>query len=244
MSLPAEEPGAAIAADEALLDRIQPDGKPLERWWLASSPAIVAGIGLRSRLAAVIDFERCRAAGIQVLQRRAGGGALLLDTGNMLCGAICAPTSAISSDVTESYRWLGDYLAAGLNEMGILAHRVEVEEARADVAALRSADDAVSRILLSTCYGALSPHEVTAANEHAKVVGLAQVRRRHAALFQIGILLKDQSGLADYMNVPDEPVRKLLRAELARRTIGLQALTDRSASEVVAAIAGATPYAP
>jgi hypothetical protein len=44
--------------------------------------------------------------------------------------------------------------------------------------------------------------------------------------------------------VPDEPVRELLRAELTRRTIGLQALTDRSASEVVAAIAGATPYAP
>ncbi len=31
----------------------------------------------------------------------------------------------------------------------------------------------------------------------AKVVGLAQVRRQHAALFQVGILLRDQSPLAD-----------------------------------------------
>jgi hypothetical protein len=56
------------------------------------------------------------------------------------------------------------------------------------------------------------------------LVGLAQIRRRHAALFQFGILLHEQSPLADFLNVPDEPTREQLRAELQRRTIGLDQL--------------------
>jgi hypothetical protein len=50
--------------------------------------------------------------------------------------------------------------------------------------------------------------------------------------------------LADYLVVPDEPAREQLRAKLGRRTVGLDSLTDRSASEVAAAIAGARPSAP
>src|SRR5438270_746195 len=76
-----------------------------------------------------------------------------------------------------------------------------------------------------------------------KLVGLAQVRRRDAALFQFGVLLRDQSSLAKYLRVPDEPSRAALRASLAERTVGLQAIMPRSASEVAAAIADAMPFA-
>jgi len=241
LSLPAEPPREAIAADEALLDQLQPGQSALERWWIAGSSAVVFGLGLRSRLASIVDIERCRAAGVEVLERRAGGGALLLDE-HMLCGAICVPIEQVARDVTESYRWLGDHLASRLRALGIDARRVDIEEARADTLALRTRSDDVARLLLGTCYGSLSPHEVAIAG--AKVVGLAQVRRRRAALFQVGVLLKDQSRLADFLLAADERERALLRAELSRRTIGLEALTARSASEVAAAIADATPSAP
>ncbi|HLZ28964.1 MAG TPA: hypothetical protein VKV73_16735 [Chloroflexota bacterium] len=225
LSLPAEPPREALARDEALLDQVQSGGPHLERWYVAASPAVVLGLGLRRRVAEVVDLARCAAAGVEVLHRRAGGGAVLVDRDSMLCGAICVPLPhpLLGDDLTASYRWLGEHLSARLAGLGVQgARRVEVDEARADVAALKTQDDAVSRLLLTTCYGALSPHEVVVGA--AKLVGLAQVRRRHAALFQFGILLADQSPLADFVFVRDEPTREAVRAELRRRTVGVAQL--------------------
>ena len=242
LSLPAEQPSEGIRRDEALVEHIQPGGPPLVRWWLAASPAVVVGLGMRRRLASLVDVERCRAAGVDILERRAGGGALLLDQ-HMLCGAVCVPIASVPSDVTESYRWLGDELVLRLRALGFSgARRVDVEDARADVAAIRTRDDPVARVIGSTCYGVLSPHEVVVGAK--KLVGLAQVRRRHAALFVFGVLLLNQSQLAEYLQVPDEATRQQLRRELMDRTVGLAELTSRSASGVAAAIVGATPCEP
>jgi lipoate-protein ligase A len=219
MSLPAEDPRAALLRDEALLDSLSSATSPRVRWWIASSPAVVVGLGLRHRLSSIVDTARCREAGVAVLERRAGGGALLLDE-HMLCGAVCVPRASVPDDVTESYRWLGDLLASRLRSLGMTdARRIGVDEARADVAALKSRKDEVAKILLTTCYGALSPHEVAIGN--AKLVGLAQIRRRHAALFQFGILLRDQSPLADFLHVSDEATRADVREELHCRTGGI-----------------------
>jgi len=226
-SLPAEPPREALARDEALLDQVQPGGPVLERWYVAASPAVVVGLGLRHRLADAVDLARCAAAGVDVLHRRAGGGAVLVDRDAMLCGALCVPVPhpVVGDDLTGSYRWLGEHLATRLARLGIAgARRVEVEAARGDVGGLKSRDDALARLLLTTCYGALSPHEVVVGP--AKLVGLAQIRRRHAALFQFGVLLADQSSLADFLAIPDEPTRAALRAALRHRTIGLRQLLD------------------
>jgi lipoate---protein ligase len=224
----------AIVADEALLDR------PGTRFWLARAPAVVVGVGLQHRLATVVDLDRCRSRGVDVISRRAGGGAVFLDA-NVVCGAIALPGGSVPSDVTESYRWLGEALVKALGSLGVTGRRVEVAEARADVATLRSSNSP----LLSTCYGALSPHEVVIDTPHspAKLVGLAQVRRRDAALFQFGILLRDQAPLADFLLVEHDDDRESLRAALQQRTVGLASLTSRSASEVAAAVLDAMPSA-
>ena len=225
MRLSAEHPRDALARDESLLGAVLADPKPMMRWYIADAPALVVGLGLRHRAKEIIDFGRCRSVGLEVLERSAGGGLVLLDH-NMLCCAICLPAlhPLVSSDLTESYRWLGDHFASRLQAIGVLsAQRVEVEAARSDVRALRSSADPVNNALLATCYGALSPHEVVA-DGHAKIVGLAQVRRKHAALFQVGILLRDQSPLSDFLRLPDEASRLAVRTALGHRTVGLQAV--------------------
>jgi lipoate-protein ligase A len=232
-SLPAESPAAALAADEALL---QSAAQSRLRLWIASSTAVVVGLGLHHRLASVVDGERCARAGAQVLRRRAGGGAVLLDE-HVLCGAIARPIVEAGRDVTESYRWLAELLLTALEVPG--ARRVEVDEARHDVTARRASHNPVSNHLLTTCYGGLSPHEIVV--DGKKLVGLAQIRRRDAALFQFGILLRDQSSLAAYLRVPDEGTRAALRQALKERSVGLTAVTDRSASAVAAAIVDAMP---
>jgi lipoate-protein ligase A len=216
VTISAEDPREALAADEALLEHVKAGGPTLVRWYRVSAPAVVLGLGLRRRTAEVVDLERCSARGIEVLQRSAGGGAVLLDDG-MVCCSVCLalPDARVGDDLTASYAWLGEEFASRLG-----LRRVEVAEARADVAGLKARSDAVAGLLLSACYGALSPHEVVDA-QGAKVVGLAQVRRRHAALYQVGILLRDQSPLADLLRVPDEATREALRDELRRRTAGV-----------------------
>jgi lipoate-protein ligase A len=218
MTLSAEHPREALARDEAMLDAVQPGAEPLVRWYTPSAPALVLGLALRQRADEVVDRARCLAAGVEVLERRAGGGAVLVDDG-MVCCSVCValPDARVGDDLTESYRWLGEQFGAWLG-----LRRVDVAEARADVAALKARSDPLGRVLRDVCYGALSPHEVV--NDHAaKVVGLAQIRRRHAALYQAGILLRDQSALADLLRVPDEATREALRAELRKRSAGVSA---------------------
>jgi hypothetical protein len=69
------------------------------------------------------------------------------------------------------------------------------------------------------------------------------VRRRHAALFQVGILLRDQSGLADLMRAPDEGSREMLRQALRRRSFGLEKtpLGSRPLDDLVAALSPDRP---
>jgi len=215
VSLSAECASLALARDQALFDEVR--DRPLVRWYVVTSPALVLGLAMHRRRAEVVDVERCAAAGVAVFDRSAGGGAVLLDDA-MLCCSVCVPGAL--EDLTESYRWLGEHFAARLG-----LRRVEVAEARQDVAALRSRADPVAAALLACCYGALSPHEVVNA-QGAKVVGLAQVRRKHAALFQVGILLRDQSPLADLLQVPNEHTREVLRADLRSRSAGLQWQAD------------------
>jgi lipoate-protein ligase A len=254
--LPAEPPREALARDEALLDQVQAGGPWLQRSYIPAAPAVVVGLGMRHRLGEVVDLARCAAAGVAVLERRAGGDAVLVDQ-NMVCGAICVPLphARIGDDLTESYRWLGERCVADLRALGVSEpRRVEVAEARAAVQHLKSRQDAVAQLLLQACYGALSPHEVVVGDPAAKLVGLAQVRRRHAVLFQFGILLQDQSPLADFLRVPDEAGREQLRAALERRTVGLARLVEPatlmhtlarlSVSGVASAASDATPCAP
>jgi lipoate-protein ligase A len=166
----------------------------------------------------LIDTERCRTRGIEIVQRRAGGGVVLLDQ-TVLCAAMCVPLpdARVADDLTESYRWVGAAFSTALRELGFAdARRAEVAEARADVAHLKASGDP----LLHACFGALSPHEVIIEGAR-KVVGLAQVRRRHAALYQVGVLLRDQSPLADLLRLSDEPQREAVRDGLCRRTAGL-----------------------
>jgi lipoate-protein ligase A len=220
LRLPAELPREALRRDEALLDQVTPGGAWLQRVYLASAPAVVLGLGLWHRADQVVDVERCRAAGVDVLPRKAGGGAVLVDA-NMVCGAICAPLPApgIPDDLTESYRWLGDRFVERLRACGVPGvRRVEVAEARADTEKLRAEQ---ARLLQTTCYGGLSPHEIVAGPSARKLVGLAQVRRRHAVLFQFGILLRDQSPLADFLQIPNDSSRENLKEALRERTVGL-----------------------
>jgi lipoate-protein ligase A len=201
------------ARAEGLLDALGPDTPPTIAWSQAQPRALVLGRGAAEP---PIDLEAAAAAGLDVVRRRSGGGPVLWDR-NLLGLDVWLPRghALAPDDVVETYRWLGEALAAALRELGAPAQVVTVAQARADT----PGDDDAQRIASLACFGALSPYEVVV--DGRKVVGLAQVRRPQGALLQAGILLGfDAAVLAAVLSRGDVPSDAVAHA-LSTRMVGL-----------------------
>lgn len=129
---------------------------------------------------ATVDHDACARDGVEVLRRGSGGGAVLCDPGLLEVDvALSAGHPLLETDVTESYRFLGEAWVAALATLGIRGRLVTVDEAR-------GASDAHRAVARVACYAGLSPYEVVD-DEGGKLVGICQRRRRGAALLQCGL---------------------------------------------------------
>lgn len=202
-----------LAGAEAMLEGVAETGCPVMRWSVTAPAALYLGA---SQKPAALDAAACRAAGITAHQRAAGGMTVLGD--EMLLGldvALPIGDPLVLSDLTLSYRWLGEVWAEALRGLGVPVELVSLDRARAG--SRETGEQA--RLARLACYGALSPYEVTLHGR--KLVGLAQVRRRYGALFQPAILLRWQpERLSRLLAVPEEQ-RPALTAALAARAVGL-----------------------
>ena len=214
--LPASAMPAAeqLAGSLALLAGLEHTGVPAMRWYQFGRPALL--LGSAQRLTEV-DLAACAAAGIPVHRRRSGGGAVLGDSLLLLDLALPAEDPLYTSDVTESYRWLGAVWAAALGALGIVARVVDIATARADAQLL-------DPLLRRVCFGGLSPYEVVV--ERRKVVGLAQARRRSGALFQAGVYLQWAPERTAALMTATPAERARLTAQLHARVAGLDDLAE------------------
>lgn len=188
---------------ERWLAEVSTDGAPRWGWSRATDAAIVLGSAQR--------LGTWRPPPPYALLRRAtGGGAVICDASYlMLDVALPAGDPRVIDDLAESYRWLAEELlarlaAAGAHGLRALAPRELAGRSEADRAAARHA-----------CFAGLGPYEIVDAGGR-KLVGLAQRRRRGAALFQAAAYLDgDRTSLADILPLgPD--AREDLRRRLQR----------------------------
>jgi lipoate-protein ligase A len=134
-------------------------------------------------------------AGVELVRRRSGGGAVLLDPGRAVWVDIDLPAGdpLWSDDVARSFGWLGDAWVSALG--GGVAHRG------------RLVSTPWSR---QVCFAGLGPGEVTV--DGRKVVGIAQRRTRNGARFQCAVLRRwDAAAVVALLDVPD---RAIAAAEL------------------------------
>jgi lipoate-protein ligase A len=115
-------------------------------------------------------------ADIDVVKRRSGGGAVLLEPGAVLWVDVVLPADdpLWVDDVGRSFQWLGQVWAAALAACGVVG--AEVNDGpmyRTDWSPL-------------VCFAGLGPGEVTVGGR--KVVGISQRRTRAAARFQCVVL--------------------------------------------------------
>ena len=136
-------------------------------------PTVVLG---SAQHATVVDAGRASSAGVAVVRRRSGGGAVWLDPSSITWLDITIPASdpLWEPDVGRAFWWVGDTWVAALAAIG--AGSVEVHRG-----GLRSTS--WSR---TVCFAGLGPGEVHQGD--AKVVGIAQRRTRVGVLFQCGVL--------------------------------------------------------
>jgi lipoate---protein ligase len=177
-------------------------------------PALVLG---STQSDEVVDAAACERAGVDVVRRRSGGGAVYLAPGEVTWIDVIVPggDDLWSDDVGQSMWWLGDVWTAALGDLG-------VDDAQVHRGGLVTTE--WSKLI---CFAGLGPGEVTVGGR--KLVGISQRRTRSAARFQcavyrhwrpeavVALLVGDHQVLAD---LPDVATADGSVADVAAAFIG------------------------
>jgi lipoate-protein ligase A len=141
-------------------------------WWCRPSrPALVLG---SRQTPAIVDLAACARAGVDVVNRRSGGGAVLVEPTTMLWLDIVVPRTAMpegvdADDVRASMVWAGERWAAALAAAGA----DDGERARLTVHHGAMVTSDWSELV---CFAGVGPGEVLVGDR--KLVGLSQRRTR------------------------------------------------------------------
>ena len=167
-----------MAVDEALLRaRIDDSGGPTVRFY-AWHPATVS-LGYAQPLDEAVDRLACRALGIGLVRRPTGGSAILHEApeGEVTYSVVAREGDfAGADDVLETYRILGEGLAAGLGRLGVRAQLTPLVRGRRAEAGPPA-----------FCFRRAGAYEL--AVDGRKLVGSAQRRQRRAFLQHGSVLL-------------------------------------------------------
>jgi lipoate-protein ligase A len=183
-------------------------GRVLTRCEVTGGPALVLG---SSQEDGVVDADAVRRAGVDVVHRRSGGGAVMVAPGAQLWLEAWVPRSDAlwDDDVVRGAFWFGELWATALATLGAdpVVHR-----ARATVTDWSAL----------VCFAGIGPGEVTVATK--KVVGLSQRRTAAGARLQtVAALRWDPRQLLELFDLPAAD-RGRAEADLAHRAQGLSAL--------------------
>ena len=140
----------------------------------------------------VVDLAACEAAGVEVVRRRSGGGAVLVEPGGVVWVDVELPRGdpLWHDDVGRATWWLGECWAAAMEDLGITA-TLTVHRG----ALLRTEWSSL------VCFAGLGPGEITDATG-AKLLGIAQRRTRAGARMQCAVPLRwDPSAMAALLEV-------------------------------------------
>jgi len=174
------------------LARPWPDPAVRSVWFVEiDRPTLVLG---STQPSAVVDHGRAEAAGVEIVRRRSGGGAVLLEPGETVWADVFIPADdpLAVADVGRAFAWVGQAWARALGDVGVHPG-VSVHEGRPRSSAWSAA----------VCFAGLGPGEVTV--DGAKAVGISQRRTKAGSLFQCGALVAwDPVPLLDLLALSDD----------------------------------------
>lgn len=163
---------ADLHANDPFADRTSAprSADAIEIWHMRpSAPAIVLG---SRQDESVLDLEACRAAGLDVVRRRSGGGAVLVAPSSMLWIDLIVPrgVGSVPDDVRGSMTWVGERWADVLKPLAdgeLIVHDGGMQcSAWSDL----------------VCFAGIGPGEIRIGER--KLLGLSQRRTRHGIRVQ------------------------------------------------------------
>jgi lipoate-protein ligase A len=159
-------------AGEFHLRDVPPNVEPTVWWFEVDRPALVIG---SAQPITDIDETECARRGIEVVRRRSGGGAVLLEPDDALWVDILISSrhALWTPDVTSSAFWLGQIWQQTLSSLGMTGTQVHRGPMQRST---------WSRLV---CFAGVGGGEVLLG--HRKVVGISQRRTRDAARFQCAL---------------------------------------------------------
>lgn len=162
----------------------------------------------------VVDRAASAGAGIDVVRRRSGGGAVLVEPGSLLWVDVLLPAGdpLWDDDVGRAFLWLGEAWAGALADLGSIAtvHRGALQRTRwSDL----------------VCFAGLGPGELTD-SAGRKVVGISQRRTRAGARFQCAALGSWDPSLLLSLLALTPADRSAATAALATAAAGIDADLD------------------
>ncbi len=171
--------------------------------------AVVLGSAQRDD---AVDPGACAAAGVAVVRRRSGGGAVLVGPGEQVWLDVFVPAGdrRFEADVSRAAWWLGELWAGALDDAGVAG------------AAVLKGPLVAGRHGRVVCFAGLGPGEVTLAGR--KLVGISQRRDRSGAwLFSMATCPAPAgaAGLPDLLRL-DAGDRRQLADDLAASTTVLR----------------------
>jgi len=162
-----------------------------------------------------VDLAACAAAGVEVVRRRSGGGAVLVEPAAVLWVDVLVPADdpLWDPDVGRAFLWLGQAWARALADAGIAS--------TVHGGAMRR-----SRWSDLVCFAGLGPGELTDGSNR-KVLGISQRRTRAGARFQCVVLDAWVPARLTALLALAPADRDAAAAELAPVAVGVGSAPDR-----------------
>lgn len=229
-----ERPVAASAAD--FHDREVPDGDDVLVWWFEPTvPALILGSTQSEDL---LDLDRCRQRGVDVVKRRSGGGLVFVSPHHTLWVDVIVPRDhpAWRVDVGRASEWIGEVWLAALS-------RSSIDSGDRPLWIHRGAQESTTWSKL-ICFAGRGPGEIFD-ERGRKVVGISQRRTRSWARFQCALSLRwEPSVFVDL--IPDGPT--IADVAHAGFDVGVgfdvESVRRSFAESLASALSSATPSVP
>jgi lipoate-protein ligase A len=180
-----------------------------------TQPALVLG---STQSMTVVDAERADAAGVSVVQRRSGGGAVLVKPGDpvWIDAWLPADDPLWRQDVGRAFDWLGDAWTEALGRLGVAGLSVH-----------RRGFVSCTRWARSVCFGGVGTGEVVT-GDGRKVVGAAQRRNRQGIWFHTACYLRwDPQPLVGHLHL-SLGERESALSDLRGAAVGVADLLDEA----------------
>ncbi|HET8599332.1 MAG TPA: biotin/lipoate A/B protein ligase family protein [Segeticoccus sp.] len=133
------DPVMHMALDEVLPAEVAAGRRaPTLRFWDWDSSLVV--IGSFQSVRNEVDEDGARRHGISVARRISGGGAMFMEPGNCITYSLVVPSSLVEGLTFErSYAFLDDWVLGALEELGIRARYVPLNDIASDVGKIAGA---------------------------------------------------------------------------------------------------------